>query len=124
VDEGIVVGGGTALLRASNAVSKLKFETFEEQVGSEIVLVALKAPCRTIAENAGENGSVIVERVIEEENEVIGYNAATGVHEDMFKAGIIDPTKVVRTAITDASGVASLLLTSEAMIVDMKEDEE
>lgn len=123
VDEGIVAGGGTALLRASKAVAELKFDTFEEQVGSEIVLAALKAPCRTIADNAGKNGSVIVERVLSEENEIVGYNGATDTYEDMFKAGIIDPTKVVRTAIADASGVASLLLTSEAMIVDAPKDE-
>jgi len=124
VDEGIVAGGGTALLRCSKAVAELKFDTFEEQVGAEIVLVALKAPCQTIANNAGKNGSVIVERVLEQSNELIGYNAATDTYEDLVKAGIIDPTKVVRTAITDASGVASLLLTSEAMVVDAKEDEE
>jgi len=123
VEEGIVVGGGTALLRAIGAVKNLTWNGFEEQVGGEIVERALMAPCMTIASNAGKNGAVVVESVISQENRDFGYNAADDKYENMFEAGIIDPTKVVRTSLTDASGVASLLLTSEAMVVDAVPEE-
>lgn len=122
VEEGIVVGGGTALLRASKTIDTLTWSGFEEQVGGEIVQRALEAPCKTIASNAGLNGAVVVERVMGQEDPNVGYNAADDVYVNMFDAGIIDPTKVVRTSLTDASGVASLLLTSEAVVCDSVED--
>ncbi|MGR3742097.1 chaperonin GroEL [Companilactobacillus sp. DQM5] len=120
VEEGYVAGGGTALMNVISAVAQLKDEG-DVQTGINIVLRALEEPVRQIATNAGLEGSVIVEHMKNEENE-IGYNAATGVWENMIKAGIIDPTKVTRSALQNAASVAALLLTTEAVVADKLEE--
>merc|ERR1712176_623988 len=122
VEEGIVPGGGTALLYASKSLSELQAPNFDQKVGIEIVQNALKAPCRTIANNAGMEGSVVVEKLLEGDVAEMGYNAATGQYTDLVKAGVIDPLKVVRTALLDASSVASLMMTSEVSIVDQPKE--
>jgi|UniRef100_A0A7C3UQ43 chaperonin GroEL len=122
VEEGIVPGGGVALLRASAALEKLKVEG-DEKLGVEIVKKALAEPLRQLAENAGENGSIIVEKVKAEKNPNVGFNVETLRFEDMFSAGIIDPTKVTRSALQNAASVAGLLVTMEACIVEKPEKE-
>ena len=124
VEEGIVPGGGTALLHATKALGALEdsLTNFDQKIGVQIVRSALKVPMRTIANNAGVEGSVIVEKVLGFEDKGMGYNAATDEFCDMVKAGVIDPLKVVRTALIDASGVASLMLTTECMITENKDD--
>ena len=128
VEEGIVPGGGTALLYATQALSSVAAENQDQRVGIEIVRRALQVPARTIIDNSGMEGAVVIGKLLEEakgdEHCARGMNAATGEYVDMIKAGIIDPTKVVRTALTDASGVASLMTTTEAMIVDLPAKEE
>jgi chaperonin GroEL len=121
VEEGIVPGGGVALLRASQVIDKMKL-TGDEKVGAQIVKRALEEPLRQIAGNAGVEGSVVVQRVLSEKGN-IGYNAATGEFEDLVQAGVIDPKKVTRTALQNASSVSSLLLTTEALITDIPEEE-
>jgi len=121
VEEGIVAGGGVALLRCANAVKKLALEG-DEQIGAGIVLRSLEEPVRQLAANAGEEGSVVVERLKSEKGSV-GYNVETGVYEDLFKAGIIDPTKVTRTAMQNAASVAALMLTTEALVTEIPEKE-
>ena len=116
VEEGYVAGGGTALMNVLGKVKELK-ETGDVQTGINIVARALEEPLRQIAENAGMEGSVIVEHIKNEKNE-IGYNAATDKWENMIDAGIIDPTKVTRSALQNAASVASLLLTTEAVVAD------
>jgi chaperonin GroEL len=118
VEEGIVPGGGVALLRAKAAVSKLKSENADEQAGISIVLKALEAPIRQIAENAGNEGSIVVGKVSENKSQTWGFNAQTEEYVDLIEAGIVDPAKVVRTALQDAASVAGLLITTEAMIGD------
>lgn len=127
VEEGIVPGGGTALLKASKTLKTLKGANFDQDLGIDIVRKAILAPCRTIVNNAGEEGSVVVGNLLqqyepeaskEKSNFEIGYNAATGKYVNMIEEGIIDPVKVVRTGLVDASSVASLLTTTECMIVD------
>jgi len=115
-----VAGGGTALLAASKALIELEknMPNFDQKVGVQIIRAALKVPVRTIAGNAGVEGSVVVEKVLASNTENWGYNAATGEYGCMIEAGIIDPLKVVRTALTDAASVASLMMTSECMIVE------
>jgi chaperonin GroEL len=122
VEEGIVPGGGVALLRASAILSKTKLEG-EEQSGINIVGRALEEPLRQIANNAGAEGSVVVEKV-RTGKASFGYNAETGDFEDLMKAGIIDPTKVTRFALQNASSVAALLLTTEAMVAEKPKDKE
>lgn len=117
VQEGIVAGGGTAYIRAQAAVDKLKGENDDETTGIAIVRRAIEEPLRTIAENAGQEGSVIVQKVKESKGDT-GYNARTGVYEDLKKAGVIDPTKVSRIALENAASIASMLLTTEAVIAD------
>ncbi len=117
VQEGIVAGGGTAFIRAQAAVDKLKGENDDETTGIAIVRRAIEEPLRTIAENAGQEGSVIVQKVKESKGDT-GYNARTGVYEDLKKAGVIDPTKVSRVALENAASIASMLLTTEAVIAD------
>lgn len=124
VDEGIVTGGGVALLLASKALDKLKGDNFDQNIGIKIVQSACRIPCKTIADNAGFEGSVVVDKVLNQANASYGFNAATGEYGDLLKQGVIDPTKVVRTALVDACGVASLMITTEAMIVDMPEPKE
>ncbi|MBX9757347.1 MAG: chaperonin GroEL, partial [Beijerinckiaceae bacterium] len=118
VEEGIVPGGGTALLRAKGAVAKLKSENGDVQAGINIVLKALEAPIRQIVENAGVEGSIVVGKIGENSSETFGFNAQTEEFVDMIKAGIVDPAKVVRTALQDAASVSGLLVTTEAMIAD------
>ncbi len=122
VEEGIVVGGGVALLRTGQVLKGLKEKDADVKVGIEIVAKALEAPIRQIAANAGAEGSIVVEEVRESSKASYGYNAATHTYEDLVKAGIIDPTKVVRTALQNASSVASLLLTTEAILTDKEEE--
>ncbi|HEX67807.1 MAG TPA: chaperonin GroEL [bacterium] len=121
VEEGIVPGGGVALLRCIPALETLKLDG-DEQIGVDIVRKALEDPIRQLAINAGEEGSVIVERVRSEKQNV-GFNVNTGKFEDMFEAGIIDPTKVTRTALENASSIASLLITTEALVTEIPEKE-
>ncbi|MGD0517860.1 MAG: chaperonin GroEL [Thermoguttaceae bacterium] len=116
VEEGILPGGGVALLRASAAVKPEGLQQ-DEEVGYKIVLRAIRAPLTQIADNAGQDGGIVCEKVAEMKGPM-GYNAATGVYEDMVKAGVIDPTKVTRTALQNASSVATLLLTSDALVAD------
>jgi chaperonin GroEL len=120
VEEGIVPGGGVALLKSSKVIDTLKLEG-DQKVGADIVRRAVEAPMRWIATNAGVEGSIIVQKVREGKDANYGYNAATDVYEDMVKAGVIDPTKVVRNALQNASSIASLLLTTEAMVADIPE---
>ena len=121
VEEGIVPGGGVALARASLILAKLKADNEDQKHGIEIVRKALQAPLRQIAENAGEDGAVISGKVLENGDYNWGFDAQQGEFKDMVKAGIIDPTKVVRTALQDAASVAGLLITTEAMIADRPE---
>jgi len=123
VEEGIVPGGGVALLRARIAVSKLKSENADEQAGISIVLKALEAPIRQIAENAGNEGSIVVGKINDNKSQTYGFNAQTEEYVDMIEAGIVDPAKVVRTALQDAASVAGLLITTEAMIGDKPKKE-
>jgi len=121
VEEGIVPGGGVALIRTLQALEKLKLSNSDEQVGVEIIKRAIEEPCRMIAANAGVEGSVIVEQVKKATSKNIGYNAAEGKIEDMVKAGVIDPTKVVRIAIENSSSIAGLLLTTECAVTEKPE---
>ncbi len=122
VEEGIVPGGGVALLRAKQAVAKLKSENADEQAGINIVLKALEAPIRQIVENAGVEGSIVVGKISENTSQTFGFNAQTDEYVDMIEAGIVDPAKVVRTALQDAASVAGLLITTEAMIAEMPKE--
>jgi len=122
VEEGIVPGGGVALLRAKAAVAKLKSDNPDEQAGINIVLRALEAPLRQIVENAGGEGSIVVGKIVEHKSQTYGFNAQTDEFVDMFEAGIVDPAKVVRTALQDAASVAGLLITTEAMIAELPKD--
>jgi chaperonin GroEL len=121
VEEGIVPGGGVALLRCSKALEGLKLD-HDQKVGADIVRRAVEAPLRWIATNAGVEGSIVLERVKESKDENFGYNAATDKYEDLVKAGVIDPTKVVRSALQNAASIAALLLTTEAMVSEIPED--
>ena len=122
VEEGIVPGGGVSLLRASRAIDKLDLKG-DQKVGAEIVKNALVAPLKQIAENAGYEGSLVAEKVKNAEKDTIGFNALTGEYVDMFEAGIIDPLKVERIALQNAASIASLLLTTEAIVTEIKEKE-
>jgi chaperonin GroEL len=121
VEEGVVPGGGVALIRAQSALDKIK-GTEDEKVGVEIVRRALEEPIRMIAQNAGAEGSIVVARVKESKEKNFGYNAATDTYEDLVKAGVIDPTKVTRTALQNAASIAGLLLTTECVLVEKKEE--
>ncbi|MCO5607576.1 hypothetical protein L7F22_061773 [Adiantum nelumboides] len=125
VEEGIVVGGGSALLRLAAKVDGIKatLENYEQQVGADIVKRALSYPLKLIAKNAGVNGSVVVEKVLSNDNTKFGYNAATGTYEDLMAAGIIDPTKVVRCCLEHAASVAKTFLTCDVVVVEIKEPE-
>lgn len=118
VDEGIVTGGGIPLLKASKSLANLKGANFDQSIGIKIVQNACKIPAKTIADNAGYEGSVVVDKILQNDTDHYGFNAATGEYGNLFEMGVIDPTKVVKTALLDASGVASLMITTEAMIVD------
>ncbi|MGH7429461.1 MAG: chaperonin GroEL [Candidatus Methylomirabilaceae bacterium] len=121
VEEGIVPGGGVAFLRAAKAIDKLKLEG-DEKVGADIVRRALEEPIRQIAENAGAEGSIVVQKV-REHNGAYGFNAETEAYEDLMNAGIIDPTKVTRIALQNASSIASLMITTEALVTELPEKE-
>jgi len=123
VEEGIVPGGGVALLRAQDALDKMKLDREDEQIGVQILRRALEHPLRQISENAGAEGAIVVEKIRAEGNANFGYNAQTEVYEDLVDAGVIDPTKVVRTALQNAASIAGLLLTTEAVVVEKAEDE-
>ena len=122
VEEGIIAGGGTALLYAMKSLDGLKGDNNDQQVGIDIVRRAIQAPVRQIAENAGTEGSVVVGKLIDQKDMDFGFNAQTGEYVNMVKAGIIDPVKVVRTALVDASSVAGLLITTEAMITEVADE--
>jgi chaperonin GroEL len=121
VEEGIVPGGGVALLRAAVALDKLKLEG-DEQMGVNIIKRACEEPLRQIVQNSGSEGAVVVEKVRSNKETNYGFNAATEQYEDLVKAGVIDPTKVTRTALQNASSIASLMLTTEAMICEIQEE--
>ncbi len=121
VEEGIVPGGGTALLYATKALSSVKPSNDDQRVGVEIVRRAIQAPAKQIAENAGEDGAVVVGKLLEGKDAKQGFDAQSGKYVDLVKAGIIDPAKVVRIALQDAASVAGLLVTTEAMVADMPE---
>jgi chaperonin GroEL len=121
IEEGVVAGGGAALLYATNAINGLNTENRDQKVGVDIVRNALKAPMRQIAENAGAEGTIVVGKLLEKGEVNWGFDAQANEYSDMFQAGIIDPTKVVRTALQDAASVAGLVLTSEAMVAEIPE---
>jgi chaperonin GroEL len=123
VEEGIVPGGGVALLRAKKAVGKLTDANSDVQAGINIVLKAIEAPIRQIAENAGVEGSIVVGKILENKSETFGFDAQTEEYVDMVQKGIIDPAKVVKRALTDAGSVAGLLVTTEAMVADVPKKE-
>jgi len=123
VEEGIVPGGGVALLRSQGALDKMKLDREDEQIGVQILRRALEHPLRQIAENAGAEGAIVVEKIRADKNNNFGYNAQTEVYEDLVETGVIDPTKVVRTALQNAASIAGLLLTTEAVVVEKAEDE-
>jgi chaperonin GroEL len=122
VEEGIVPGGGVALLRAKKAVGRIQDENPDVQAGINIVLKALEAPIRQIAENAGVEGSIVVGKIVEEKSETYGFDAQDEKYVDMIEAGIVDPAKVVRTALQDAGSVAGLLVTTEAMVAELPKE--
>ena len=124
VEEGIVPGGGVALVKSISSLDKLKPVNRDQEVGVEIIRRALQSPARNIAENAGAEGSVIVGKLLESKDDNEGYDAVSGTFTDMIKAGVIDPTKVVRSAMQNAASVAALLITTEAMVADKPEPKE
>jgi chaperonin GroEL len=121
VEEGIVPGGGVALIRAQKALKTLKLADSDEQIGVDIVRRAIEEPMRIIVQNAGGEGSIVVEKIRQSKDNSYGYNALTDEYEDLVAAGVIDPTKVTRTALQNAASIAGLLLTTEALIVEKKE---
>ena len=124
VEEGVVAGGGVALLNAIKVLDKVKSANDDQKVGIDIVRRALQAPLRQIAENAGADGAVVAGKILENKSASFGFDAQSEKYTDMFKAGIIDPTKVVRTALQDAASVAGLLITTEAMVAEKPEKKE
>ncbi|KAG6478521.1 chaperonin CPN60-2, mitochondrial-like [Zingiber officinale] len=123
VEEGIVPGGGVALLYAAKELDKLETANFDQKIGVQIIQNALKAPVYTIASNAGVEGAVVVGKLLEQNDLDLGYDAAKGEYVDMVKSGIIDPLKVIRTALVDAASVSSLMTTTEAVVVELPKDE-
>ncbi|MBR9988729.1 MAG: chaperonin GroEL [Gemmatimonadetes bacterium] len=123
VEEGVVAGGGVALLRIQKKIRDFKLEDSDEQIGVNIVIRALEEPIRQIAENAGNEGSIVVDKVRNHKSDTFGFNARTEKYEDLVEAGVIDPTKVTRTALQNAASIASLLLTTECVVVEQKEDD-
>jgi chaperonin GroEL len=119
VEEGVVPGGGVPLLRAVRVLQNLKPDNDDQKTGIDIVRRAIQAPARLIAENAGDDGSVVVGKILEKSEYAFGYDAQTGAYGDLMKGGIMDPTKVVRTALQDAASVAGLLITTEAMVAEL-----
>jgi chaperonin GroEL len=123
VEEGIVSGGGTALLYSAKVLKKVKGANDDQRVGIDIVRRALQSPLRQIAENSGEDGAVVAGRLVDRNDEAVGYNAQEDAYVDMYKSGIVDPTKVVRVALQNASSIAGLLITTEAMIADSADNQ-
>ncbi|XP_051128023.1 chaperonin CPN60-2, mitochondrial-like [Andrographis paniculata] len=123
VEEGIVPGGGVALLYASKELDKLPTANFDQKIGVQIIQNALKTPVHTIASNAGVEGAVVVGKLLESDNPDLGYDAAKGEYVDMVRSGIIDPLKVIRTALVDAASVSSLMTTTEAIVVEQPKEE-
>ncbi|KAL0918339.1 hypothetical protein M5K25_010343 [Dendrobium thyrsiflorum] len=123
VEEGIVPGGGVALLYASKELDKLHTANFDQKIGVQIIQNALRTPVHTIASNAGVEGAVVVGKLLEQDSPDLGYDAAKGEYVDLVKAGIIDPLKVIRTALVDAASVSSLMTTTEAVVVELPKDE-
>ena len=123
VEEGIVPGGGVALLYAARALVKLEPENEDQRVCVEIVRRALKIPARLIAENAGVDGSIVIGKLTDQRNASFGFDAQRGEYGDLVKAGVIDPTKVVRSALQHAASVAGLLVTTEAMVAERPKKE-
>jgi chaperonin GroEL len=121
-EEGIVPGGGVALLRVQGALDKIKGLSEDEKIGVEIIRRSIEEPIRMIALNAGVEGAIVVGKIKESKEKNFGYNAATDSYEDLVKAGVVDPTKVTRTALQNAASIASLLLTTECVVVEKKED--
>ncbi len=122
VEEGIVAGGGVALIRARDAIAKVKGDNLDQEAGIKIVLRAVEEPLRQIVLNAGEEASVVVAKVIEGKGNY-GYNAASGEYGDLVEMGVLDPTKVTRTALQNAASVAGLMLTTDCMVAELpKED--
>jgi len=122
VEEGIVAGGGVALLRAKKAIGKLHSGNTDVQAGINIVLKAVEAPVRQIAENSGYEGSIVVNKILESKSETFGFDAQGEDYVDMFDEGIVDPAKVVRAALQDAASVAGLLVTTEAMVAELPKE--
>jgi chaperonin GroEL len=122
VQEGIVAGGGIALLRAIKSLDKVETENEDQETGVNIIRLALESPLRTIVENAGLEGSVIINKVLEGKDDY-GYNARTNKYENLFKVGVIDPTKVTRLALENAASISGLLLTTECVVSDAEEDD-
>jgi chaperonin GroEL len=122
VEEGIVPGGGVALIRAQRALKGLKLNEADEQIGVDIIRRAVEEPIRMIVQNAGGEGSIVVEKVRASKDDSYGYNALTDSYENLVQAGVIDPTKVTRTALQNAASIAGLLLTTEAIVVEKKEE--
>jgi chaperonin GroEL len=122
VEEGIVPGGGVALLRAKKAVGRIQDENPDVQAGINIVLKALESPLRQIAENAGAEASLVVGKIMDDKSETYGFDAQEEKYVDMIDAGIVDPAKVVRTALQDAASVAGLLVTTEAMVAEVPKE--
>jgi len=123
VEEGILPGGGVALLRASEALDQVQAHNDDQKTGIEIVRRALSWPARQIALNAGEDGSVVVGKILEKDSYGFGFDAQSGEYVNMMSKGIIDPTKVVRAALQDAASVAGLLITTEAMVAELPKKE-
>src|SRR5215471_683424 len=123
VEEGILPGGGVALLRSIKALGRLKTENEDQKTGIEIVRKALGTPARQIAINAGEDGSIVVGKISDNETYAFGYDAQEGEYGDLVSKGIIDPTKVVRTALQDAASIAGLLMTTEVMVAEKPKKE-
>ena len=122
VEEGIVAGGGVALLRAKKSVGRIANDNHDVQAGINIVLKALEAPIRQIAENSGVEGSIVVGKIMDEKSETYGFDAQNETDVDMVEKGIIDPAMVVRAALQDAASVAGLLVTTEAMVAELPKD--
>ncbi|MDL5501619.1 MAG: TCP-1/cpn60 chaperonin family protein, partial [Candidatus Methanoperedens sp.] len=118
IEEGVVAGGGIALLRSAAALDSLNLEG-DQKIGVDIVRKAIEEPLKQIAANAGREGSVVIEKLKAESNSNMGYDAKTDAYKDMIEAGIIDPVKVVRTALQNASSIAGLMLTTEALVAEI-----
>jgi chaperonin GroEL len=122
VEEGIVPGGGVALVRCAAALQALKFKNDDEEIGADIVRRALEEPLRQIVANSGEEGAIVVGKIRDSKDNNYGYNAQSDKFEDLVKAGVIDPTKVTRTALQNAASIAALMLTTEALVSDVPEE--